>query len=91
MTHSQPVQTSWSPEELKALDRVTEELCHQFPTLPSQAIVEQVQRALRQFAEAPIREFVAVFVERQVRTLLTGTPAADAPGPDADPRLSPDA
>jgi hypothetical protein len=51
---------------------VIEALSVRFPALPAEVISDKVLRAREHFDRAPVRDFVPVLVERQVRADLTG-------------------
>lgn len=61
---------SWSTVERQALTRVTEALAERFPAVAAEEIVLRVRRAHGRYAQAPVRDFVAVMVEREVRAEL---------------------
>jgi hypothetical protein len=60
--------------EALALNRVVEALAIMYPSVAPELINEKVRRAHEQFTNAPIRDFVPVLVERQVRADLAVTP-----------------
>jgi len=53
--------------EQSAIDGLVERLVAQFPELPRKAIVDRVEGAVGGYAEARVRDFVPVLVERSVR------------------------
>jgi len=66
--------------ERQAIDQVIQALTTRFPEVPARSITERVRRAHDRFAGAPIRDFVPVLIEREVRVdLVTGVrgPLAD--------------
>lgn len=60
--------------ETQALNRVVDALTSEFPSIARDVINSRVREAFRLFDGAPIREFVPVLVERQVRTVLAASP-----------------
>jgi len=57
--------------ERHAIDQVIEALTTRFPDVPTRLITERVRRAYDRFTGAPVRDFVPVLVEREVRVGLT--------------------
>ena len=57
--------------ERQAIDRVVEALRARCPGVPAEVIARKVGHAHDRFSDAPVREFVPVLVERQVRAELT--------------------
>ncbi len=49
-----------------------EALSARFPAVPAEIITDRVVQARGNFDKAPVRDFVPVLVERQVRADLTG-------------------
>jgi hypothetical protein len=65
--------------ESQAIGRVIEALSARFPDVPAAVINDKVLQAREHFDKAPVREFVPVLVERQVRAdLAGGNPTAAA-------------
>lgn len=58
------------PEEERAIGEVVERLAQQFPQAPAEAVSSLVDEAHHEFDQSPIRAFVPVLVERQVRARL---------------------
>ncbi len=56
--------------ERQALNHVEEALAARFPGVPRAAVTQHVNEAHARFARARIRDFVPVFVEREVRRQL---------------------
>jgi hypothetical protein len=54
-------------EEDRAINEVVERLAQQFPQLPAEEIAGVVSAARPEFAAAPIREFIPLFVERSAK------------------------
>jgi hypothetical protein len=61
--------------EQAALDGLVERLSAQFPELGAEQIVKAVRGEYDGYAQAAVREFVPVLVERSVRSELTTTAA----------------
>ena len=62
---------------------VAQRLLEQFPTLPPELVDAAVARFHREYDGRPIREFVPLLVERQVREHLSGSiPAQRRSAPD---------
>ncbi|WP_145812142.1 three-helix bundle dimerization domain-containing protein [Kribbella amoyensis] len=57
-------------EENRAIDEVVERLAQQFPELPAADIASTVAQTRPEFEEAPIRDFVPLFVERSAKNRL---------------------
>jgi hypothetical protein len=60
-----------TPREELAIAQVSERLQRRFPTLPPAEIDLTVERHYHQFDQSRIRDFVPIFVERNVREDLT--------------------
>jgi hypothetical protein len=58
------------PDEERVLAQVSESLGRQFPTLAKDALAARVRQAQARLADAPVRDFIAVLVERAVRQEL---------------------
>ncbi len=56
--------------ERQALNHIEEALAARFPGVPRAALAQHVNQAHARFARARIRDFVPVFVEREVRRVL---------------------
>jgi hypothetical protein len=69
---------SLAPAEQQALSCVVESLQERFPEVGDALIVEAVDRARGRYAGAPIRDFVAVMVERDVVAELGAAAAPPA-------------
>jgi len=57
-------------EEQRILAQVSERLVQRFPQVHPTAVAEAVRRSLDSFADARIREFVEIFVEREASAIL---------------------
>jgi len=57
-------------EEERAVDAVAERLSKRFPQVSPQTITDEVKQAHTAFAASRIRDFVPLFVERNVRERL---------------------
>ena len=57
-------------EENRHLAIAEAELTREFPRVPPQAIHRAIEEEVREFAEAPIRDFVPLLVRRDVRDHL---------------------
>ena len=57
-------------EESRLIDLLVDRLVHRFPHVPAPTIREIVDRACRGLADAPIRDFVPVLVERDALSEL---------------------
>ncbi|GAB3844491.1 three-helix bundle dimerization domain-containing protein [Dactylosporangium cerinum] len=69
-----------TPEERQALRRVTETLHGRFPSADHALIADLVERARARYADAPIRDFVPVMIERLVAAELAGNDASSTNG-----------
>jgi hypothetical protein len=56
-----------SQDELDAVEHAAERLAERFPGVPRERIDELVERRHEAFDDAPVRDFVPVLVEHQVR------------------------
>lgn len=66
---------------------VAQRISEQFPDLPPEVVDAAVARFHREYDGRPIREFVPLLVERQVREHLSGTiPAQRRSAPDVHSR-----
>ena len=65
-----------SPDEDQALARVTEALRQRFPQLGAEEIAARVDLVRQRYVDAPIRDFVAVMIEREVTASLRSAPSA---------------
>ena len=71
--------------ETQALVVVAQRIRDQFPNLPPEAVDAAVARFHREYDGRPIREFVPLLVERQVREHLSGSiPAQRRSAPDVN-------
>ena len=67
-----------SVSEAEAISRVVQRLRQQFPEVPPEALEEVVNGHYEAFDGRPVRNFVAVLVERATRAeLQAGAPAGD--------------
>jgi hypothetical protein len=57
-------------EENRAIDDVVDRLAQQFPQLPADEVETAIRQTRPEFDEAPIREFIPLFVERAARARL---------------------
>jgi hypothetical protein len=64
--------SSFDPSEhdQQAMERTIEALRQRFPGVAAEDIADQVRAAYQRYQDAPIREYVPVMVEREVRLLL---------------------
>ena len=62
--------------EAQAIALVVERLQLRFPQTPRDVVDRAVREAHREFDDQPIRDFVPILVERQVRDLLGGWSAS---------------
>jgi hypothetical protein len=60
-------------EETRAINEVVDRLAKQFPGVPSENVAEVVHEVQPEFDEAPIRDFVPLFVERGAKQRLRQT------------------
>jgi hypothetical protein len=58
-------------EEERAITEIVERLGKKFPQIATAAIAETVAASRPEFADAPIRDFVPLFVERSAKHKLT--------------------
>lgn len=58
-------------EENRAIAEVVERLSKQFPERPAEDVAVAVRASRPEFEQAPIRDFVPLFVERAEHRLLT--------------------
>jgi hypothetical protein len=57
-------------EENRAIDEVIDRLGKQFPELPNDEVALAVRQTRPEFDQAPIRDFVPLFVERTAKARL---------------------
>ncbi|WP_406053140.1 three-helix bundle dimerization domain-containing protein [Kribbella sp. NBC_00889] len=57
-------------EENRAIDEVVERLAKQFPERPVDDVAVAVSASRPEFDQAPIRDFVPLFVEREAKHRL---------------------
>jgi hypothetical protein len=57
-------------EEGRAIGEIVDRLARQFPGVPTESVAEVVQQAQPEFEQAPIRDFVPLFVERTAKQQL---------------------
>jgi hypothetical protein len=57
-------------EENRAIDGVVDRLAKLFPKLPAEEVAAAVSQVQPEFDDAPIREFVPLFVERSAKARL---------------------
>lgn len=57
--------------EKLAMAKIADRIARQFPELPPEQIEQVIHGRYEAFAAAPVRDFVPVLVERQVRRDLT--------------------
>ncbi|MGC4938713.1 three-helix bundle dimerization domain-containing protein [Kribbella sp. DT2] len=60
-------------EEHRAINEVVNRLAKQFPGVPTENVAEVVQQVQPEFEQAPIRDFVPLFVERDAKQRLRQT------------------
>ncbi|MEV6286089.1 three-helix bundle dimerization domain-containing protein [Kribbella sp. NPDC051770] len=60
-------------EEHRAIDEIVDRLAKQFPGVPSESVAEVVHQVQPEFDQAPIRDFVPLFVERDAKQRLRQT------------------
>jgi hypothetical protein len=65
-------------EEDRAITEVVDRLTKQFPEVPAEDIAATVSASRPEFEEAPIRDFVPLFVERSAKHRLRGEDAGPA-------------
>lgn len=72
------MQPKTDPAAREATDivEVTRRLSTRFPHLPPATVQAAVDQAHQKFDDAPIRDFVPVFVERTARDILAQTPGS---------------
>lgn len=63
-------------EEDRMFGQVVDHLRQSFPEVPDDTLVEIIGSVRRQFNEAPIRDFVPLFVERQAKEKLANLASA---------------
>lgn len=71
--------TDPAAREASDIAEVTRRLTTRFPDLPTARVQAAVDDAHRRFADAPIRDFVPVFVERAARDALAVSAATAEP------------
>jgi len=64
-------------EEKRQIGEVVDRLTEAFPDVPDHVITDAVDRAHRRFAQARIRDFVPLFVERHCRAQFLLQPAVE--------------
>ena len=57
-------------EEERAINEIVERLAKRFPQVPPADIADTVSASRPEFADAPIRDFVPLFVERSAKHQL---------------------
>lgn len=57
-------------EENRAIDEVVDRLAKLFPELPAEEVATAVSQVQPEFDDAPIRDFVPLFVERSAKARL---------------------
>jgi hypothetical protein len=57
-------------EENRAINEVIDRLAEQFPEVPNAEVALAVQETRPEFDQAPIRDFVPLFVERSAKNRL---------------------
>jgi hypothetical protein len=57
-------------EENRAIDEVIDRLAKLFPALPDEEVAMAVSQVQPEFDDAPIREYVPLFVERSAKARL---------------------
>jgi cobalamin-dependent methionine synthase I len=57
-------------EENRAIDEVIDRLAKLFPELPDEEVAMAVSQVQPEFDDAPIREYVPLFVERSAKARL---------------------
>jgi hypothetical protein len=57
-------------EEDRAIDEVVDRLAKLFPELPAEVVATAVSQVQPEFDDAPIRDFVPLFVERSAKARL---------------------
>jgi hypothetical protein len=57
-------------EENRAINEVIDRLARQFPAVPNDEVALAVQETRPEFDDAPIREYVPLFVERSAKNRL---------------------
>jgi hypothetical protein len=65
-------------EEDHLIGQVVDRLLAQFPQVPPATVQDTVGSVLHRFEEAPIRDFVPLFVERHTKEKLANLAGADA-------------
>jgi hypothetical protein len=63
--------TTGNPAEAEAVARIVEALTRRFPMLSAEVVRQRVQQSHAHFGTAPIRDFIPLLVEREVRRDLT--------------------
>jgi len=63
-------------DEAVALEHAAERLSDRFPEVPKEQIDQLVEEHYEQYENAPVRDFVPVLVEHEVRTELDAENAA---------------
>lgn len=63
-------------DEAVALEHAAERLSDRFPEVPKEEIDQLVEEHYEQYEGAPVRDFVPVLVEHEVRTELDGETGA---------------
>jgi len=57
-------------EENRAIHEVVERLAKQFPELPADEVETAINQTRPEFEQAPIRDFIPLFVERGAKARL---------------------
>ncbi|MEY9951501.1 three-helix bundle dimerization domain-containing protein [Leifsonia sp. EB34] len=68
--HDKRTQGAGLQDEAVALEHAAERLSDRFPEVPKEEIDQLVEERYEQYEDAPIRDFVPVLVEHDVRTEL---------------------
>ena len=68
--HDKRTQGAGLQDETVALERAAERLSDRFPEVPKEQIDALVEEHYEQYEDAPVRDFVPVLVEHEVRTEL---------------------
>ena len=58
-------------DEARDIERLIGRIQADFPDTPAETVRDAVMDAYREFAGRPIREFIPIFVEREVHTRFT--------------------
>jgi len=68
--------------EGKALEQIRQTMQHRYPSVPAEAIAERMRKVHHRYADAPIRDFVPLLVERELTLQLRAVS-----GTDGEPEL----